>query len=196
MNLRMVAGAVVAIVLLAAGILLGMRAFLGGGGSQGTTEHYAGKAISFDYPAAWRRKSYKKESSFSSAIVFLSTARMHDPCVRTKIFGGTTETCGMPVDQLDPCGVVIEWSANGFPLWTLERQGGGESTIAGRPATVREETPGDCEHLGADVTITAAVSRAAPYNWYQMRACLKGPDVDELRRQISLMLASMKIREG
>lgn len=194
MSLRTV-GLLIAAIFIAVAIAVGLRAVPDGGKFVGTA-HYSGKAIAFDYPAALYRHSYTKESSFSSSIVFLSTARMHNPCVVTKRANGTETSCGLPVDQLEPGGVLIEWSANGFPGVTVDGQGPGGTTIAGRPATLHEEKPGDCEYLGADMTIYADVSRdAAGDNWYEMRACLKGPNLDELRRQISSMLTSLEVQK-
>lgn len=193
MSLRTV-GLLIAALLVSVAVAVGLRALPDGGKFVGTA-HYASEDVSFDYPADWYEHSYEKEFSFSSSIVFLATARMHNPCVVTKRANGTETSCGLPVDHLHPDGAVIEWSANGFPGITIDGQGPGGTKIAGRPATLHEEKPGDCDYLGADVTIYADVSRdAAGDNWYEMRACLKGPNLDELRRQISSMLTSLEVQ--
>jgi hypothetical protein len=38
--------------------------------------------------------------------------------------------------------------------------------------------------------------RAVPDNWYQMDACLRGPDLTQQDAQISSMLTSVRTAEG
>jgi hypothetical protein len=152
--------------------------------------HYVGSQFAFTYPAQWSHYEYSAESSFSSAIVFLSTGRLHDPCTRT----ASTTACGWPVDRLGIGGVLVEWSANAFPLWTLAAERGTSTTIAGRPAKVRTESPGRCASLGAQVTVTAFIERALnSYNWYQMLACVNGPNEGVAERQLMSMLATVRL---
>ncbi len=43
------------------------------------------------------------------------------------------------------------------------------------------------------MTITVFILRDAAANWYQMQACLAGPDLGMSEQLISLMLASMDV---
>ncbi len=193
----MVGAALVLAALVGAGGTLAVQTLRGDSEANPTTvKHFAGPSLSFDYPASWQLHVYREESRFSSAIVFISTAPMHEPCVTTKHADGTRIDCGWPIDRLDSNGVLIEWSANGFPGWTLGESSGIETTIDGRAAKIVQETQGDCQAVGADETLTAYVERDAPDNWYQMRACLKGPHLDEMQRQISLILATTDVLGG
>ena len=159
-------------------------------GARSGSTHYVGKRLAFTYPAQWLHYEYSVVSSFSSAIVFLSTEGLHDPCTRT----ATTTSCGWPLDRLGTGGILIEWSANAFPGWTLAAERGTSTTIAGRPAKVRTESPGDCASIGAQVSVTAFIERPLnTYNWYQMLACVNGPNAGVAERQLMTMLATVRL---
>lgn len=53
--------------------------------------------------------------SFSGLIVFLGTDRLHDPCQRTAGAQVATVSCGDPVSQVAPGGVLVRWDEDGFP---------------------------------------------------------------------------------
>lgn len=197
MNARIVTVAVAAIAVVGIAAFFVQRAmFSDSGDSEEATSHYSGTAISFDYPASWERRSYQKQSSFSSAIVFMSTGRLREPCATTTDSGTVTSiSCGWAVERLADSGVYVEWSANGFPGWQLTAQGGEPRTIGGREARVQEDAPGACTKVGGDVTVTALIARG-PDNWYEMEACLKGPHLDESRRQVNDMLSSLEINKS
>lgn len=155
----------------------------------GTTQ-YAGSQLAFGYPAQWMRYSFPDgPSTFSVPILYLSTDRLHDPCTVT---GGNTD-CTEPIGRLSAGGVLIAWSADGAPGWTLARLTGTSTTIATRPAKVRTEVPGDCVGVGGQVSITAYIDSGDAEHWYEMDACVNGPNAVAGQRQVMAMLATLQV---
>jgi len=70
------------------------------------------------------------------------------------------------------------------------------TTVAGRKAVETRTSGGWCVTLGGAETITVMIPRAAPGNWYQMDACLRGPRLAQQEAQISSMLKSVRIIPG
>jgi hypothetical protein len=162
---------------------------------------YSGEGLAFTHPAAWKPHSYENRSSFSRSIVYLSTQRLHPPCVRSNVTigtgpeTGTLITCGWPLDHLAPNSVLVEWSQHGTPTWRLDQEPGARRTIAGRAAKLHTARPGDCKTIGAEETITAYIPRLdLASNWYQMRACLRGPDLDKAQAQVRQLLTTTSLR--
>ena len=150
--------------------------------------------LAFTHPASWTPRKYDIVSSFSSAIVYLSNQPLHDPCTRTRLPGGALEiSCGHPLTHLDPGGVLIEWTREGFPNWRLSDAPGTPTRIAGRPSRLAIRRPGRCASLGADETILASISRPSG-NRYQLLACLRGPGLATSEQQVGQLLATTVIR--
>jgi hypothetical protein len=144
--------------------------------------------LSFQHPRAWHETRYAVKSSSSSLLVYLSTAPLHDPCVRR---GGMT-TCGRPLAKLRPNGVVVSWSAAGFPIGPNIRHP--NATIGGRSAELEITRPGrgPCTGMGQDETVTAVIARF-PGNLYEMVACLRGPNLARNEALVRQMLASTRV---
>jgi hypothetical protein len=145
----------------------------------------------FTYSASWAPSKYQVTSSFSHAIVYLGNQPLREPCTRTRVATGKMIRCGPPLDRLRPGGVLVEWSSNGFPNWTLDLAPGVRQQLAGRPGKLAVERPGDCKGIGAEETIIASIPRRNPTdNWYGLRACLRGPDLYAHDRAVRQLLAS------
>lgn len=155
---------------------------------------YHDDVLTFSYPASWTPRRYEVVSSFSSAIVYLSNQSLHDPCTRRRLAAdGLSITCGHPISQLAPRGVLIEWTREGFPNWKLSDAPGVAQQIAGRPSRLAIRRPGRCASLGADETILASITRPSG-NWYQLLACLRGPGLATSERQVRQLLATATVR--
>jgi hypothetical protein len=143
--------------------------------------------LSFAYPASWRARTYTEISSFTRAEVFLSNDAMHRPCVTH----GTLTTCRPVLARLGPGGVLVEWSANGYPTWSLAHAPGKRITVDGRAAkesvaTARQDCPTATER-----EITVVISRpGSSNNYYEMTACLRGPAVAQERSDVQAMIRS------
>jgi hypothetical protein len=102
-------------------------------------------------------------------------------------------TCGTwPKGVLSPNGLVLSiWSRN-LEGWRLETADGAPITIAGQAAKLAVG-PADsgCSAIGGEETMTAVVTGAfGPPNFYEIDACLRGPDLATNERVVRNMLAS------
>ena len=151
--------------------------------------------LTFRYPVSWQRsRTWGSDlPNFSELIVYLSTIQLRAPCVTSTSRGRIAQTCEYPVRVLPPAGVLVKWSANGFPAWHMPKA---NTTIAGRKAVELRTSGGWCAPLRATETITVIIPRAAPGNWYQMDACLRGPGLADQEAEISAMLGSVRIANG
>jgi len=157
--------------------------------------HFAGTGISFDYPATWTAARFDVTSSFSNSLVYLSTSALSDPCVR----GSNSVACGWAATSaLGRDGLLVEWAGHGFPGWTFDPTKGGGTNVAGRAATVEAFDATDaCRAIGGDSEIVVTIDDPrADWNWTELRACLRGPNVDGLRAKIDAMLRSVRWTEG
>lgn len=145
--------------------------------------------LAFRYTAAWRAYTWSSDvSSFSALIVFLSNERIGDPCSRT----GDTMTCGEPIQRLGAGGVLVRWSAGGFPDWHAPAP---DTVIAGRRAAeTRSAAAGWCADLGGSEAITAVIP-TVPDNWFEMDACLRAPGASAVTA-VAAMLRSLRIARG
>ncbi|OGO59379.1 MAG: hypothetical protein A2V85_08580 [Chloroflexi bacterium RBG_16_72_14] len=147
--------------------------------------------LSFDYPGAWSDARFDVVSSFSSVIVYLSTAHLSDPCSRTT---GSIVCNRNPVSALGPDGVLVEWSRRSFPGWVFDPTQGRRTSIGGRAATLELVDPseGTCQPVGGERELVVTIDDVIPdWNWTEMRACLRGPSLDDLQAQIEAMLATV-----
>jgi hypothetical protein len=159
------------------------------------TAHFAGEVLAFEYPGAWGDATFDVESSFSSVLVFLSTAPLSDPCDRT---ANSFACIRNPVTALGPDGVLVEWSRQAFPGWTFDQTRGRLTTVGGRQATLEQSVPseGPCQEIGGERELVVTIDDDTPdMNWTGMRACLRGPSLDQLQAQVEAMLASVRWRE-
>ncbi len=95
------------------------------------TASFSAMGLAFRYPVSWRSGSWPTDqSNFSALIVYLSTSRLKGPCAVSISPGRIAETCKYPIAVLQPGGVLVRWSANGFPTWHMPKA---NMTVAGRP---------------------------------------------------------------
>jgi hypothetical protein len=162
---------------------------------QGTaTAGFSAVGLAFRYPAAWRLGRWSADvSSFTALIVDLSTSRLKDPCSVTSRPGRKLVTCGYPVNALPAGGVLISWSADGFPSPRLPEP---DTTIAGRRASEIKTSGGWCATLRGTETIRVIIPRTVPDNWYEMDACLRAPGLARQEAEIASMLSSVRIAKG
>ena len=148
---------------------------------------YNGSGLSFSYPAAWT--AYKPVlptvALHFNPVVYLSTQPVHAPCSTE----GNRTTCGLPVDQLHPGGVLITWETNGLPAMGLGP--GTQLQVGGHPAVRQEKTGGECRRIGADRTIDVAVAtHSLPSALTYFTACLRGPGLALAEKSVDALLAS------
>lgn len=153
----------------------------------GPTKTFSNGFLSFRYSGCWTAVTYDEVSSFSASVVYLSDQPTHQPC--HAIANG--RACGWPVDKLDRGHILVQWSANGFPGWTLSKAPGSPTTVGGQPAHSSVATPGSCSSISADETISVEVARATKANWYAMTACLRAPGDAQATDAVQQMLSTV-----
>jgi hypothetical protein len=164
----------------------------GGSTKSPTLKHYADSEISFRYPSDWRVSHYTENSSFSSSIVFLSNQKLHAPCRSFKVPVGLETTCGQPLKRLARNGVLLTWTADGTPTFSIQSVPGIAGKIGGLSARLEVDHPGECRDIGAGVTVTAVAVRGAPAdnNFFELIACLRGPNLKSATDQVGALLRS------
>jgi hypothetical protein len=151
--------------------------------------HFSDYQLSFDYPAAWVVGQYDDTSSFSSLKAFLSTEPLHDPCVRTP----SSISCGNPIVQLAPNGILVGWWRRSWPGWTFDPGAGEAVHVAGEPATLEVTQSGETGDMVCDRYMVVKIpDQPANSNWTEMDACLRGPDLAASQAQIEAMLRSVQ----
>jgi hypothetical protein len=184
------AGALVALVALTSGC--------GGGGSQpAATTHdplvqYSNSALSFTHPASWKAYPFRWAGELHfQPMVYLSTQPVHDPCSTQ----GNTTSCGFPVGQLKPGGVLVTWNASGPPTTGLAS--GSRIQVDGHRARRVDSAGGICRSIGADKTIDVLVqTRPLPSTPTEFTACLRGPGLAQEEQSVDALLASTKFRSS
>lgn len=150
---------------------------------------YTGSGLSFSYPSAW--KAYKPTlptvALHFNPLVYLSTQPVHAPC-STK---GNTTSCGFPIDQLEPGGVLVTWETNG--LLATDLGPGPQIQVDGHPAARQVKTGGECRRIGADETIDVSIAtHTLPSALTYFTACLRGPGLTQAEKSVDALLVSTK----
>ncbi|HUA95818.1 MAG TPA: hypothetical protein VMB82_09855, partial [Acidimicrobiales bacterium] len=151
-------------------------------------KRFRGDDLTFRYPTCWAAVTPVEVSTFSRAIVDLSDGALHDPC--HPVPDGTL--CGWPLGRLGPGRLLVRWSEDGAPGWTLGEAPGSVVTVGGRPAREAVTEPGVCGVVGADETVAVAVATpGVAGNWVAMTACLRSPHRSQQAAEVGRMLASV-----
>lgn len=146
---------------------------------------YSRSFLSFTHPAAWKTSTPRSGGLHFNPLVYLSTQPVHDPCTTT----GNDTTCGFPVSQLQPGGVLVSWLYGGPPAFTLGP--GKQIRVGGRPASLVDRAGGMCRQIGADRTIDVTIElRPLPSSLLQFTACLRGPGMAQSGAAVDALLAS------
>jgi hypothetical protein len=149
---------------------------------------YSNSLLSFDHLAAWKAYPFRWAGELHfRPMVYLSTQPVQDPC-STK---GTTTSCGFPVKQLEPGGVLVTWNASTPPAMALGP--GSRIRVDGREARRVDTAGGMCRSIGADRTIDVLIAtRPLPSTPTQFTACLRGPGLAQEEKSVEALLASTK----
>jgi hypothetical protein len=149
---------------------------------------YSNSLLSFSHPAAWKAYPFRWAGELHfSPMVYLSTQPVQDPC-STK---GNTTSCGFPVKQLEPGGVLVTWNASTPPAMALGP--GSRIRVDGREARRVDTAGGMCRSIGADRTIDVLIAtRPLPSTPTQFTACLRGPGLAQEEKSVEALLASTR----
>jgi hypothetical protein len=172
------------------GLILSTGATTGASGRP-AVKRYTDSEISFQYPAQWNIRHFNERSSFSIPIVFVSNETLHAPCRSFKVAAGEETTCNYPVKHLAKGGVLLEWTSNGTPTFSINQVPGIAGKIGGLVSRLEVARPGTCHNIGADETITAIADRPSPTdNFFELSACLRGPHLSTLADEVTSLLHS------
>jgi hypothetical protein len=150
-----------------------------------TVVKYSSSFLSFTYPATWKAYDSKMGELHFNPLVYLSTQPVHEPCTTS----GNTTSCGFPVKELEPGGVLVYWLYNGPPALTLGS--GKQIRVGGRPATILDTADGICGQIHADRTIDVRIElHPLPSALLELTACLRGPNLAQERKSVDALLAS------
>jgi hypothetical protein len=164
---------------------------LAAGAPPGPTRALTLSGLSFRYPVAWTPSpaAWRWHSTFTSVVTYLSTQPMRDPCTRV----GSSTTCATPVTVLKPAAVLVTWSRNATPGWSLVKQPGRKALLAGRSGRILIARPGTCSYLHAEETVTAQIALGQKGGSVQMLACLRGPSLALNERRVLAMLQTLRV---
>ncbi len=147
--------------------------------------------IHFRYPSDWMTKQLSDSTTMSEPMVALSSQTMSDPCTTT---GNTTRCTYFPIDSLQPGGVVLEWSAQGFPGRPFGAKPGRVITVDDYPAKISGDDPVCGGYLKADRSLSVVIARpGVPDNWYQLDACFRDPGADAAVAEVMALLKTVRI---
>jgi hypothetical protein len=153
-----------------------------------TPVRYSNSLLSFSHPAAWKAYPFRWAGEMHfRPMVYLSTQPLQDPC-STK---GNTTSCGFPVKQLEPGGVLVTWNASNPPAVALGP--GTRVQVDGHDARRVDTTAGICRAIGADRTVDLLIAtRPLPSTLTEFTACLRGPGLGQEEKNVEALLASTK----
>ena len=149
---------------------------------------YSNSLLSFSHHAAWKAYPFRWAGELHfRPMVYLSTQPVQDPC-STK---GNTTSCGFPIKQLQPGGVLVTWNASNPPAVSL---GPGRQVRVGGHSARRVDTAGGmCRSIGADRTVDVLIqTRPLPSTLTEFTACLRGPGLAQEEKSVDAQLASTK----
>jgi hypothetical protein len=149
---------------------------------------YSNSLLSFSHPAAWKAYPFRWAGELHfRPLVYLSTQPVQDPC-STK---GNTTSCGFPVKQLEPGGVLVTWNASNPPA--IGHGPGQRIQVGGREARRVDTVGGICRSIGADRTVDVLIqTRPLPSTLTEFTACLRGPGLAQEEKSVDALLASTK----
>lgn len=150
---------------------------------------YSNSVLSFSHPASWKEYPFRWAGELHfRPTVYLSTQPVHDPCSTR----GNTTSCGFPVGQLQPGGVLVTWNASNPPAMGV---GPGTPTkVDGREARRVDADGGICRSIGADRTVDVLIQTSPlPSTLTEMTACLRGPGLAQEEKSLNALLASTKL---
>ena len=149
---------------------------------------YSNSVLSFNHPAAWKAYPFRWGGELHfNPMVYLSTQTVQDPCSTN----GNTTSCGFPVRQLKPGGVLVTWNASNPPAMALGS--GSRLKVDGRQAARVDTKGGICRSIGADKTVDVLVQTSPlPSTLTEMTACLRGPGLAQEQKSLDALLASTK----
>ena len=126
------------------------------------------------YPAGWQVANYVVPNSFYQSVAFLGPEPLPDPCTRST---GSAVCSNWPPVHLPPNGIVVGLWSDLRPFWSFDRTVGQAISVGGQPATFEVRAPDEgCVAIGGDEQVVVTIPMPVNWNWWEVDACLRGPD--------------------
>lgn len=107
-------------------------------------ERWDRDGVRFSVPAGWELLgSTAAASGGSRRLLYLATQPMHDDCTTTAY----AQTCNLPIDQLEPGGVLLWWHTTACAGPACSLPDGDLTQVGGRAATAVSPAEG-CGQIG------------------------------------------------
>jgi len=148
--------------------------------------------VSFEYPVGWHTRRGTLNPGGNETIVFVGPSELPSECAESAQ-GGVCHT--WPITTVGPNGALFAWRWFGRP-GQQPPVGGDTTTLDGRAATVTKGAANDaCAAIGGDESIVITVPPlAGAIGWFQVEACVDGPDRSPGESAFEAMLASASLR--
>ncbi len=148
------------------------------------------EGLTFNYPAAWRELHFQVDSSFSHLIADLATVDVPEPCITTQVSVGTEVSCSDRYKLL-PDSLVVSISSDGMPGFSILDGSNGATPmlVGGMPAYLRTES---ATSAGGQSLVWTLSSPGFVDNFYEVRAELLGPGLDQMRSQLDDLITSLR----
>jgi hypothetical protein len=146
--------------------------------------------IALRRPPAWKPYVFRSSYHYSYPIVYLSTAELHDPCVKT----AAAVNCGLTIRRLPPSGVWVHIAKNWFPRTgdPMQQWRGRLLDLNGHRAKLTGDTA-MCDRMAGDSADGFSLGiEWDKSNYFSVDVCLRGPERNALERDVWAMLNSLK----
>jgi hypothetical protein len=156
-----------------------------------TDDYVNDERISLRRPAAWKPYVFRSSYHYSYPIVYLSTAPLHDPCVKT----AAAVTCGLTIRRLPPSGVWIHIAKNWGPRTgedVMEQLRGRLLDLDGHRAKLTADTTLCDEMAGDSADGFSLAIEWDKSNYFNVDVCLRGAHRDANERDVWAMLNSLE----
>lgn len=126
------------------GLAIALSACAAPTSSGGGLERWDRDGVRFDVPAGWELlASTAATSGGSRRLLYLATQSMRNDCHT----GADAQTCSLPIDQLEPGGILVWWHTTACAGPACALPDGGLTQVGGRAATSVPPSDG-CGQIG------------------------------------------------
>lgn len=152
---------------------------------------YVDRNLRVQYPSSWDVYNFGVGTTRSNVLAVLSSMALEPPCEGD----GKAVVCDATNYQLVPNAVVVSVEAVSSPIpISLEEFARGDQVRLGFTNAVFGVF-GDERGTGADRTLVWTVERGVANNFYEVRAEIRGPDLERLEAQVRQVVESLRFND-
>lgn len=155
-----------------------------GPGYDGGGPRWDADGLRFTAPTGWELRAVTAEATGGSRRLFyLATQPLADDCVAE----AGAQSCGLPVDQLDPGGLLLWWHTTGCAGPDCSLPDGSATRVGDREAVVVDPANG-CAAIG-QTDATAYLVQVSPQRLDAIVVCTRDADAATLATLRALLAA-------